>query len=96
MEKTNEINKKNKVFLILSFFGIVFVVLGHLNDVNIGVNILFPYYSFHMALFAFVSGYFFKDITKKCSKIIAYGRRMRYNTQGVQGDPCVNAGKQGS
>lgn len=61
MENTNEVNKKNKVFLILSFFGIVFVVLGHLNNVNIGVNILFPYYSFHMALFAFVSGYFFKD-----------------------------------
>ena len=61
MENTNEVNKKNKVFLILSFFGIVFVVLGHLNNVNIGVNILFPYYSFHMALFAFISGYFFKD-----------------------------------
>ena len=68
MENTNEVNKKNKVFLILSFFGIVFVVLGHLNNVNIGVNILFPYYSFHMPLFMFIAGYLFKEGYVDCVK----------------------------
>ena len=60
-------------------FGIIFVVLGHGASINKGMLLgsVFPYYSFHMALFAFVSGYFFKDIkcieflkkkTKKLSK----------------------------
>lgn len=48
-------------------FGIIFVVLGHGASINKGMLLgsVFPYYSFHMALFAFVSGYFFKDIVFK-------------------------------
>lgn len=55
-------NKKdNKTFLLLSVLGIVFVVYGHCGGVNIFLNNIFPWYSFHMPLFAFISGYFFKD-----------------------------------
>ena len=55
-------NKKtNNTFLILSFFGIIFVVLGHCKQINVFFNNVFPYYTFHMALFAFISGYFFKE-----------------------------------
>lgn len=53
--------KDNKAFLLLSVFGIIFVVLGHGAKINVFLNNVFPYYSFHMALFAFISGYFFKD-----------------------------------
>lgn len=68
--------KDNKTFLILSVLGILFVVLGHSKPINIFLNNVFPYYSFHMPLFAFISGYFFKDRTvvqflnKKFKKLI--------------------------
>ena len=48
---------------ILSVIGICFVLLGHLkNDFSSSGTFYgwFPYYSFHMPLFLFVSGYFFK------------------------------------
>lgn len=54
-------NKTNKKFMLLSVFGILFVVMGHCNGVDAFFANVFPFYSFHMALFAFVSGYFFKD-----------------------------------
>ena len=47
--------------MLLSVFGILFVVMGHLEDVNAFFSNVFPFYSFHMALFAFISRYFFKD-----------------------------------
>lgn len=53
--------KENKTFLLLSVFGIIFVVLGHCGNIYAFFNNVFPYYSFHMPLFAFISGYFFKD-----------------------------------
>lgn len=59
---SNCINKKtNKKFMLLSMFGIIFVVMGHCYGFNAFFNNVFPFNSFHMALFAFVSGYFFKD-----------------------------------
>ena len=60
-------NKSNKKFLILSVFGIFFVVCGHCYGINdyIFFSKIFPFYSFHMALFTFISGYFFKDIKIK-------------------------------
>lgn len=54
--------------LILQTIGIIFVVLGH----GAGVNVLyewFPYYSFHMPLFIFISGYLFK--AESCENIHA-------------------------
>lgn len=64
MEERYVINNKektNKKFMMLSIFGIIFVVMGHCGGINAFFNNVFPYYSFHMALFVFISGYFFKD-----------------------------------
>lgn len=60
---------------ILKALGIIFVVMGHKGD----PFSWFPAYSFHMALFFFVSGYFYKEkyennflayIIKKVKKLI--------------------------
>ena len=61
----NSNKKTNNTFLLLSVFGILFVVLGHCKSISVFLNNVFPYYSFHMALFAFISGYFFKDRSLK-------------------------------
>ena len=53
--------EENITFRILSAFGIVFVVMGHLNCKIFEFDSWFPYYSFHMALFAFISGYFYSS-----------------------------------
>ncbi len=74
----NKNNKTNKKFLILSTFGILFVVCGHIDGINnsIFLSSVFQFYSFHMALFTFISGYFFKDgkpkeyIWKKTKRLI--------------------------
>lgn len=68
------IKKRNIQFTILQSFAIIFVVLGHSGGINI-VGEWFPYYSFHMPLFIFISGYFYnidseKDIRKLCYKKI--------------------------
>ena len=57
--------KSNKKMMILSFLGIIFVVLGHFTGSSTFISKLFPYYSFHMALFIFVSGYFYRDDNAK-------------------------------
>lgn len=59
--------KTNKKFMILSFLGIILVVLGHTGQ---AVNGLFPIYSFHMVLFMFISGYFYKPENE--SNVIKY------------------------
>ena len=54
----------NYQMCILSVIGIIFVMLGHLkNDFSSDGTFYgwFPYYSFHMPLFFFISGYFFRD-----------------------------------
>lgn len=55
----------NYKFLVLEALGIIFVVLGHNQPINALLNNVFLYYSFHMALFVFISGYFFKNIDTK-------------------------------
>lgn len=53
-------------FKLMYFFGIIFIVAGHCG--NGGISILydwFPPYSFHLGLFVFCSGYFYKE---KCEK----------------------------
>lgn len=48
--------------MILSFFGILFVLDAHLGN-SIGfLSNLFPYDSFFMPMFVFISGYFYKTI----------------------------------
>lgn len=53
--------KENIQFRVLSAFGIIFVVAGHLGYGLFDMGGLFPYYSFHVYIFLFVSGYFYKD-----------------------------------
>jgi fucose 4-O-acetylase-like acetyltransferase len=69
---TKEDSNYNISFLYLSCFGIIFVVCGHcgLNGI---LNNAFPFASFHMALFTFISGYFKKDnfkFLKKLKKLV--------------------------
>lgn len=65
--------KTNKPMMLLSAFGILFVVDGHAGS---GVGLfasIFPYGSFFMPLFMFVSGYFWKD-----SVCGSWGDTLRY------------------
>lgn len=48
-------------FGILSALAIIMVVAGHLGYNIMTVGDLFPYYSFHVPLFMFISGYFYKE-----------------------------------
>lgn len=58
----NTIKEKNIKFLILQSIGIILVVLGH--GKNGGLTLFtdwFTPYSFHIPLFIFISGYFYKN-----------------------------------
>ncbi len=71
--------KENRQFRILSAFGIILVVVGHLGYNVLDIGGLFPYYSFHVFIFLFVSGYFYREeaeenifryILKKCTTLL--------------------------
>ena len=53
--------KENKAFMILSALGIVFVVDVHISKCLSPLVQIFPYDSFFMPMFAFISGYFFTE-----------------------------------
>lgn len=55
----------NYTFGVLSAFAIIFVVVGHLHYDVFTLDGLFPYYSYHMMLFMFISGYFYKQEHEK-------------------------------
>lgn len=48
-------------FGILSSLAIIMVVAGHLGYSVMTVGELFPYYAFHVPLFMFISGYFYRE-----------------------------------
>lgn len=50
----------NVVFGVLSALAILMIVAGHLGYDILTVGGLFPYYSFHVPLFMFISGYFYR------------------------------------
>ncbi len=58
--------KYNTSMLILQCIGIIAVVLGHADiggdDIPNLLNLAFPYYSWHMPFFMFISGYFFNRV----------------------------------
>ena len=51
----------NMTFCVLSSLAIIMVVAGHIGYNIMTVGDLFPYYSFHVPLFMFISGYFYKE-----------------------------------
>lgn len=51
----------NMTFCILSALAIIMVVAGHLGYSILTLGELFPYYSFHIPLFMFISGYFYRE-----------------------------------
>lgn len=62
--------KENKEFRILSAIGIILVAAGHLGFNLFDIGGLFPYYSFHVFIFLFVSGYFYKEESR--DNILSY------------------------
>ena len=50
----------NASFGILSALAIIMIVAGHADYNILTVGELFPYYSFHVPLFMFISGYFYR------------------------------------
>lgn len=57
--------KENKQFRILMAIGMILVVAGHLDFRAFDVGGLFPYYSFHVFIFLFVAGYFYREEEKE-------------------------------
>lgn len=53
-------NSYNAAFGILSALAITMIVAGHAGYDILTVGGLFPYYSFHVPLFMFISGYFYR------------------------------------
>lgn len=75
-EKSDNINLDrglNMQFCLLSVLGMIFVVDGHLNNSYLDIGGLVPYYSFHMPLFAFISGYFYKRGSEAC--LVTYTKK---------------------
>ncbi|MBD5519492.1 MAG: acyltransferase family protein [Lachnospiraceae bacterium] len=60
VSRTNE-HTYNITFGILSALAIVMIVAGHVGYDIMTVGGLFPYYSFHVPLFLFISGYFYRE-----------------------------------
>lgn len=60
-DSTKYDTKYNTTFGLLSGIAIVMVAAGHLGYNILTVGDLFPYYSFHVPLFMFISGYFYKE-----------------------------------
>lgn len=54
----------NYQFLILQAIGIILVVTGHRGGISF-FDDWFPMYSFHMPMFVFISGYFYKTYSEQ-------------------------------
>lgn len=65
--------QRNETFVILSAIGILLILLGHLDFPLLTMGGLFPYYSFHVMLFVFISGYFYKPTEE--AHIFSYLKR---------------------
>ncbi len=67
------IAKRNDTFIVLSAIGILLILLGHLDFPLLTMGGLFPYYSYHVMLFPFISGYFYKK--EEETHILSYLKR---------------------
>ena len=70
--------KRNITFTILSAIGITLILLGHLDYGILTFGGLFPYYSYHVMIFVFISGYFYKsdDETRLRQFVIRKAKRL--------------------
>lgn len=59
--------KTNKQFMLMTFFGILFMLDDHSGKFVGFLTNLFPYNSFYMPMFFFISGYFFNPIDVKAN-----------------------------
>ena len=64
-EKSFQKETYNMTFGILSGLAIIMVAAGHLGYDVMAVGGLLPYYSFHIPLFMFISGYFYKETAEE-------------------------------
>lgn len=63
----------NEQFLILYCLGIIFIVDGHTSQFLSLLNKFIPYYSFHIPLFSFCSGYFSeKNLSKSFAQLVLH------------------------
>lgn len=53
--------KSNSEFMLLSVLGMLLVMCGHFGSTLFTVNGIFPYDTFHVPMFFFISGYFYKE-----------------------------------
>ena len=65
-----EKKKENIQMYILSAFAIIFVLLGHITSPYTRTEMFTfngwcPYYSFHLQIFMFITGYFYKSLIEK-------------------------------
>ena len=58
-------NNENRTMRLLTAFGIILIVAGHFSADYLSLGGLFPYYAFHVYIFLFVSGYFYKAEDEK-------------------------------
>lgn len=66
------VRRENEELRILSAIGIILVAAGHLGYNLFDLGGLFPYYSFHIFLFLFVSGYFYRpEAEQKIGRYLA-------------------------
>ena len=70
------IKAQNKQFLILQAIAIILVVVGHMYSASSAQNAL-QIYSYHMALFVFISGYFFKIESVSNIPLFIWGKMKR-------------------
>ncbi len=55
----------NYTFKVLYALGIMFIVMGHCNNGGFSVlNEFFLFYTFHLGLFVFSSGYFYNQVNE--------------------------------
>lgn len=73
----NDKTEYNMTFGVLACLAIVMVVAGHLGYAVLTVGDLFPYYSFHVPLFLFLSGYFYKETAQEAPLVYVWKKVRR-------------------
>ena len=82
------VRRENEELRILSAIGIILVAAGHLGYNLFDLGGLFPYYSFHVFLFLFVSGYFYRpEAEKEIGRYLARNGALLFVESGLR-DPC--------